>query len=204
MWKRIAIAVIASALSARAEPLDRIAVTIGTHVITESAVILDLRVGAFVDQIPVDLSPAAKRRAAERLTDLALILREAEESRLTLPSAEDAMAAVNLVKKQFDGEAAYRAELTRCEIKEEDLSAQYLAGMVARTFSEMRFRPAIQIPEADLRAYYERVKDGVSFEASRDEIERLLTAQRTEEELDAWLKSARAAAGVQFREKVFQ
>src|ERR1700733_8079923 len=74
--------------SIRAETLDRIAVSIGREVITESQVILDLRVAAFLDRKPVDLSGPAKRQAAERLVDQILILREAVDSHVTLPSTE--------------------------------------------------------------------------------------------------------------------
>src|SRR3984885_8109581 len=74
--------------SLQAETLDRIAVSIGREVITESQVILDLRVAAFLDRKPVDLSGPAKRQAAERLVDQILILREAVDSHVTLPSTE--------------------------------------------------------------------------------------------------------------------
>ena len=61
--------------------LDRIAVTVGKQVITESDVIRDVRVAAFLDQKPVDLSGAEKRKAADRLVDQYLILQEAAFSR---------------------------------------------------------------------------------------------------------------------------
>ena len=44
--------------------LDRIAVTVEKQVITESDVIRYLRVAAFLDDKPVDLSGPAKRTAA--------------------------------------------------------------------------------------------------------------------------------------------
>src|SRR5690349_15371603 len=82
----LGLTVVASA--SLAETLDRIAVSVGQEVITESRVILDLRVAAFLDQKPVDLSAAAKRQSAARLVDQLLILREAVESHVTLPSVE--------------------------------------------------------------------------------------------------------------------
>src|SRR5437899_3021245 len=58
-------------------PIDRIAVSVGNQVITESELITDLRVTAFLDRRPVDLSSAAKRKSADRLVDQVLILKEA-------------------------------------------------------------------------------------------------------------------------------
>ena len=75
-------------------------------VITESQVILDLRVAAFLERKPVDLSGAAKRQSAERLVDQLLILREAVDSHVTLPSTE---ATAGLVAP-YAAESDYRAE----------------------------------------------------------------------------------------------
>jgi hypothetical protein len=197
------IAMLCGAL-AQAEPLDRIAVTVGNQVITESALILDLRVGAFLDRGPVDLSAAAKRRAAERLIDQALILREATESHLALPTEQTAAALLNSLKEQFGPPSEYQAALKRYGIEESDVTAQLLAGLIGITFTDLRFRPAVQIPEEDLRAYFNRLTDGGSFEDSRTQIEELLTRERTTETLDQWLVTARAATRVQFREQVFR
>ena len=62
---------------AQAGILDRIAVTVGRQVITESDVDRDLRVAAFLDRKPIDLSGEQKRKAADRLVDQLLILQEA-------------------------------------------------------------------------------------------------------------------------------
>ena len=90
----------------RAEVLDRIAVSVNQQVITESDLIRDLRVDAFIDQKPVNLSPDARREAAQRLVDQILILKEAEESHLTLASPEDATKLVEQEKSKYSPGAA--------------------------------------------------------------------------------------------------
>lgn len=200
--RTVAILALSAAL-AQAEPLDRIAVTVGTQVITESAVILDLRVGAFLDRAPVDLSGTAKRRAAERLVDQALILREATDSHLALPTAQNATALLNSVREQY-GPQEFQSALKRYGIEEADVAAQLLAGLTGLTFTDLRFRPAIQISEEELRAYFGTLPDAGSFEDSRDRIEEFLTRQRTIDALDQWLITARSTARIQFREQVFQ
>jgi hypothetical protein len=189
---------------AHAEPLDRIAVTIGNHVITESELILDLRVGAFLDRAPVDLSPAARRRSAERLVDQFLILREATESHLKLPTEEDAITLLSTIKAEYGTLTDYRAALKSYGIEERDVVAQLLAGLIGITFTDLRFRPAIQVSEEDLRAYYAKLKLTASFEDSREQLEELITRQRTTEALDQWLATTRATTRIEYREQAFQ
>ena len=92
-----------SAGSAWGAVLDRIAVTVGRQVITESDVILDLRVDAFLDQKPVDISGDQKRRAADRLVDQMLILTEATLSRVPLATEEDGGANVAACENAIPG-----------------------------------------------------------------------------------------------------
>jgi hypothetical protein len=205
MRSRAAIAILLAAFAAQAEPLDRIAVTVGNQVITESALILDLRVSGFLDRAPVDLGPAAKRRSAERLTDQVLILREATESHLVLPTGVDTLIAD--LRMQYGSD--YQPALKRYGIQESDVAAQLLSGLIGLIFTDLRFRPAVQIPEEDLRAYYTKLGgetpfDAAGFEASRNTIEEVLRRQRTAEALDQWLATARTGARVQFREAVFR
>ena len=202
----VAVLVLAHA-SAWAETLDRIAVSVGTEVITESQVILDLRVAAFLEHKPLELSGAAKRQSAQRLVDQLLVLREAADSHVTLPSTE---AAAGLVAP-YKAESGYQADLDRYGISERDLAAHLLAGLRMLTFTDLRFRPDVQISPEDVRSYYDNLAKQPSsaagplpsFDESRDQIEKLLLEQRVIEALDKWLATARAAARVQYREKVF-
>ena len=125
----------------------------GREVITESEVILDLRVAAFMDRKPVDLSGAAKREAAERLVDHLLIVREALDSHLTLPSTE---AAAGLVAP-YAAESDYKASLERYGISERDLGAHLLGGLRISVFTDLRFRPDVQVSPDDVRSYYDKI-----------------------------------------------
>ncbi|HLH45094.1 MAG TPA: hypothetical protein VKV74_19045 [Bryobacteraceae bacterium] len=200
-------------LLARSEVLDRIAVTIGSQVIAESDVIRELRVDAFLDGKAVDLSPEAKRKAAERLVDQILILQEVEESHVTLASAEDAAKMVQQEKSKFAGEEEYRAALAKYQIAEKDLSEHLLNGLRELRFTDLRFRPVVQLSDADLRSYYDKLAAGwrnagrasiPTFEESRAQVEQLLTEQRTMAALDQWLETARAAKAIRYREDAFK
>jgi hypothetical protein len=198
------VAILCSAFTVQAQLLDRIAVSVDKQVITESAILLDRRVGAFLDGVPVDLSGPAKRKSAERLVDQMLILREAAESRIALPTAQNAAALLKQVKEQRGSEESFQQALKEYGITEANLTEQLLSGLIAYTFSDLRFRPSVQISDEDIRVFLEKMTDGALLEAPREDVEELLIRQRTEDALDDWLKMARAAARIQYREAVFQ
>jgi len=191
-----------------ADTLDRIAVTVGKEVITESQIVMDLEVIAFLDHKAADLSAAAKRASAERLVDQVLILREAEESHVTLPSTE---AAKGLVAP-YAAESGYQADLQRYGISGAALAAHLLAGLRTLAFTNLRFRPDVTISDDEIKAYYDKlVRQPASaagpvpsLEDSRDQIEKILAEQKVLEALDQWLVMARAAARIQYRDKAFQ
>ena len=199
---------LAVAAASSAEILDRIAVTVGKQVISESAILLDLRVSAFLDSKPVDLSPAAKRRAAGRLVDQILILQEAADSHVTLQVDQDVEKMLGQVKTQYGGD--YQAALARYGVTEKDVTAQLAMGLRTLEFTDLRFRPEVQISEQDLRTYYdkfaanlrEKKADVPPFESSRDQIQELLTDQRLTEALDRWLAMTRNQTDIVYRPQV--
>jgi len=74
-------------------------------------------------------------------------------------------------------------------------------------FIEYRFRPGIQIPAADVQAYYrqqvsEWQQKGTqpipSLEESRDQIEEILTQKRIDEALDQWIKDTRSQVTITY------
>lgn len=199
------------AACAQATILDRIAVTVGKQVITESDVLRDLRVAAFLDHKPVDLSAGEKRKAADRLVDQLLILQEAAFSRVPLPSQADALKMIEPVKAQYG--AGYAAALRSYQISEQDVIEHLLAGLRAMRYTELRFRPEVQFSDDDLRDLYRTLvqqwkQKGVAqiptFETSRDQLEKLLTEQRTTEALDRWLAAQRTETRIVYRSEAFQ
>jgi len=199
-------------LGVRAEVLDRIAVTVGKQVIAESEVVNDVRISAFLDRKPLVLSSDVKRKAAERLVDQVLILREATESRVALPGDAEAARLLAQVKSQYTSEAEYQSALVEYNITEAELSAHLLAGLRTLSFTELRFRPEIQVSDDDLREFYQLFAAGMkrpdtgqppTFEESRDQVQKLLVDQKVIEALDAWLSSTRTQVGVEYRDKVF-
>ncbi len=208
----ISMAIIASAVSA-GEILDRIAVTVGKQVITEGDVLNDLRVSAFIDRTALNLSGAEKRKAADRLVDQILILQEASFSRIPLPAQNDAAKMLADVRAQYSSQDEYEAAMKRYGVTEGEVANYLLAGYRALRFTDLRFRPEIEITDADVHDYYNtlveqwRAKGETkipTLEQSRDDVEKLLVVQRTSQALDRWLGSQRNQTQILYREQVFK
>jgi hypothetical protein len=197
----------------RAEILDRIAVTVGKYVITESDVLRELRIEAFLDRKPPSFSGEDKRKAADRIVDQHLVLQEAATSHLTLASVPEAQELVEQLKAQFPGKAEYQSALTKYQITGQELEDHMLAGLRTSRLTDLRFRPEVQIRDEELRDYYNtRVAEWrkanaaeiPTYEASHDQLEKLLTEERVMQALDRWLGTARNDTQILYREPVFK
>jgi len=210
---KIAAILVCLGMAAFADVFDRIAVTAGTHVIAESEVLFDLRIAAFLDQKPVDLSGEQKRKAAARLVDQFLIVEEAKFSHLAMPSTADGEELLGQVKSQYASDAEYRAALALHGLTEAEVVAQLVIGLTTSRFTDLRFRPEVQLSEEDLRDFYEGLVQQwkrenrtaiPAFEESRSTVERLMTEQRTLQALDRWLGATRTSLRIVYREEVFK
>jgi hypothetical protein len=198
------LALLLAAICARAETLDRIAVTVGRHVISERDILEDMRVSAFIDSKALNFSAALKRQAAERLVDQYLVLEDATATRVPPPPAADVAALLTPIKARYASDQEYRAALAQAQISETELSEQLLAGLRMLRYTDLRFRPEVQLSEETLRTYYNKANPPQTFAASRGAIEKLLTDQQTMQALDRWLEMTRSETAVVYREGAFQ
>jgi hypothetical protein len=210
---RSVLAALLLSAAAHGDVLDRIAVTVGKHVITEGDILLDLRITAFLDQKPADFSGDQKRKSADRLVDQYLLLQEASTSRQALPTEADAQQLLDQVKALYATETEYRATLASHQVTEAQLSDHLLKGIRALRFTDLRFRPEVQLTDEDLHEYYDSMAvqwrranpaQVPTFEASRDQIEKLLTDQRVTQALDRWLGTTRSETQILYKESVFK
>src|SRR5262249_35873538 len=142
-----------------------------------------------------------------------LILQELNFSRLKIAAEEDAAAALDATKKQYGTDADYRAALLRYHISESDVLDHLLAGVRSLRFTDLRFRPEIEITDDDLRDAYDQLTASArakgdakipAFDDSRDDLTKLLVAQRLTQALDRWLGSQRTQTEILYREAVFR
>jgi hypothetical protein len=196
---------------ARGETLDRIAVTVGRHVISEQDILQDIRLSAFIDSRQPAFSAEQKRKAADLLIDQYLVLQEATLTRTPMPSAADAAAILAPIKARYASDQEYRSALAESRISDAELAEHLLAGLRMLRYTDLRFRPEVEISDEALRAYYDKftaspgnTSTHPTFEASREEIEKLLTEQQTMQALDRWLSMARGETAIVYRGVAFK
>jgi len=187
--------------------IDRIAVTVAKQVITESQIDDEIRVTAFLNREKSDLSAAARKEASARLIEQALIRREMDLSRYPLPELADAGEALQSIKAMYPSETAFEEALSSYRISIDDLTHRLWCQLTLLRFIDYRFRPGIQIPPADVQAYYRQQVSQwqakgthpiPTLEESRDKIEEILTQQRIDRDLDRWLTDTQKQVSISY------
>ena len=181
--------------------IDRIAVSVGSQVITLRDVEREVRVTAFLDAVQPVLSASNKRATADRMVEEKLIRQEMETSHFPLPAAAEVQPMLDRLKKNFPSEADYQRALAQYGITESDVRDQLLRMLTLQEFLSLRFRPGVQVADQDIRDYFDRTVapaaraahpgQPVELKDYRTQIEEKLTGERADQELDNWLKEAR-------------
>ena len=184
----------------QAEIVDRIAATVAKQVIAESEVMEELRVTAFLEALPADASPDAKRKALDRLIDQNLMRREIVFTRFPLPSQSDLDPLYKQVLERFPARAAYLAELARYGLTDSDIRAHLQWQLMTLRFIEYRFQHGVQLNEADIQREYdgfvrkwreEKHTDPPPFDQVHADMEKLARQALVDSALDRWLGEVR-------------
>lgn len=186
---------IAAAVSLHAEVVvDRIAALVGRTVITDSMVRRALRAQAMMAREPLAETPENWEKTRSRLIEQALIRTEISVSRYPQAQPDEVRAALDQVRTQFGGPAPFVNVLNSYMLDQKDL-AEILGWQITfGRFLAYRFRPAVQINDADLRKFYETWKPPgpkPAFEESRERLESEYIIAESDKLLDRWLRESR-------------
>jgi parvulin-like peptidyl-prolyl isomerase len=188
---RTALLILALATAALAQVVDRVAVVVGKTVITESEVAQEARIEEFLNQAPLDLGPAARKQAAERLVDQQLVRNEMKVGAYTEPKPDEVETMLrNFRQERFPGDEEFHAALAKYGITEDQLKQHLGWQLSAIRFTDSRFgkAPGATATEAN------RVKTDGTIPEPAD----------IDKQFDAWLKQARSETKVQFKQGAFQ
>ncbi|MFN7919891.1 MAG: hypothetical protein U0Q16_07330 [Bryobacteraceae bacterium] len=195
-----------------AEVVDRTAVIVDRDVITTSAIDEQLRISAFLDSKPLDLTPANRRRMAERMVEQVLIRREMRASHYAMPAVEEADKWMAQLEKERADFAQQRAAYG---VSQKALRTNLLLQLASLRFIELRFRPGTSVTDGEIEIQYrdeyvpewqKKNPGGTAPELDevREEIEAGLVQKRVDQALDQWLGQARGQAKVEFLPEAFQ
>jgi hypothetical protein len=191
--------------------VDRIAVTVGNQVITQTEILREIALTAFLNGEQPSFTAENKRKAADQLVEQKLIHKEMDMGHY--PEASDDQAKELLVKtaKNLGGEEEMKRRLIANGLTEDDLEKHLLWQLTLARFIDLRFRPAIQVTAQDVLEYYRKEvvpkqKPGqpVRLADVRDLIMETLMAQRADQQVAEWMKHAKATTRIDYKKGAFE
>jgi len=197
----------------RGEIIDRIAVSVGNQVITEGQIDQEIRLTAFLNHEKLNLSVDERKKATGRLIEQALVKRDMDLSRYPLPAPSEVNASLHDLKLTYAPESRYQQTLQEYGIAEDALMRRLSWQLTLLRFVDYRFRPGIQIPEADVKTYYDQqltswkqqgIESLPTLEDSRAKIEEILTQERIDQALDAWLVETRKQVTINYLDEALK
>jgi parvulin-like peptidyl-prolyl isomerase len=214
MAARWILALLLGCLPAGSVVIDRIAVIVDKHAIKSSDIDRDLRVTAFLNREPLNLSSDAKHKAAERLIEQTVIRDEMEKGGYSQSSAGDVDGMIKrILEERFGGSDARLAqELSHYGLTEQQLRLQLQWQLDVLKFMEERFRPGVLVTDEEVRDYYNQHQaelarqypQAKTYEAMAPAIRASLEGTRASQDFDQWLTDARKRDRIVYRQEAFQ
>src|SRR6185369_3573196 len=169
---------IAAALFCCALPaavVDRVAVVVGKIVITESEVLQEIRLTAFMNEQPLDFGSQPRREAAERLVDQQLLRSEMEIGNYPEPPPAETEALMRKFREEhYPGATAFQDALEKYGLTDQQVKQHLAWQLKTLRFTDLRFRP-LETNAAD------RTVEGA------DRVVAGAAPSTVDQEMDAWL-----------------
>jgi hypothetical protein len=190
--------------------IDRIAIIVGNSIVKDSDIDRDIRVASFENNVPLDQSSAARKKAASRLIDQIFIRREIDVGDYPAATLENVDQQLDALKKdRFKTESAYLQALRRYGLTELELRTQLQWQLTVLRFVDIRFKPAVLVADDDIAKYYRdhlavlrRENPGkYSLDDLRQKIRETLEAERINQQFFAWLDDQRKESKIQYLEE---
>jgi parvulin-like peptidyl-prolyl isomerase len=203
----VLLALLAVVSGRASDVIDRVVATVNGRVILQSDWDDAVCYEAFAEARPLDQVTRADRKAAlDRLIDQEL-LREQMPATEIRATAEEIQERVQEIRQKYSGtdEAAWRALLQRYGLTEKELEARVALQLGVMRLVDARLRPTIQIDSRSIESYYQetlipQLRQAGSKEVPLAEvtpkIKELLTQQKMNQLLMAWLQNLRAESDI--------
>jgi hypothetical protein len=207
----VAVVAILTMLPARAaEVLDRIVATVNGHIILQSDWDDAVRYEAFVDGRSLDqLSAAARKDALDRLIDQELLREQMLSSEFQHATDQEVTQRVQEIRQQYaeaQSEQAWSNVLHRYGLTEGGVQHHVALQLDLLRLVDARLRPNVNIDSKTIESYYNQellpqlrqsgAKEVPLAEVS-PRIKELLTQQKVNQLLVAWLQNLRSGSEIQ-------
>ncbi len=188
------------------QPVDQIAAVVDTHVITLSDLLWTIRYRGL--EVPDE--PDARRdfllQVLGQLVEQEQIAREAAQTPGVHVTDEDVQARLAAYRSQFPSEEVYQARLRAIEMTEADLRQLVSRQLAVLQFVKVRFEPFIIVLPDQIQEYYDQElvpelerggQQPPPLEVVEEQIRQVLTLERTNAEVDTWVRNAGRKADVE-------
>src|SRR6185437_14790391 len=121
-----------------------------------------IRLAAFQNgQLP-EFTDKTRRDAAQRLVDLKLVEREMDLGHYVRATPEKSKALMDAFTAEHfhSSPEALRIALSTMNLTTDDLLAEFAEQADLLSFTTLRFRPAVDVSEQDIEAYYHSRMEG--------------------------------------------
>jgi SurA-like N-terminal domain len=203
-------ALFAITLPARAgDVLDRIVATVNNHIILQSEWQDAVRYEAFVSGRALDQVNFADRKAAlDHLIDQELLREQMRSSGFPHASSEEVQNTIQEIRKRYataESEAQWQAALQRYGLTESELKKRVTLQVDLMGLVDARLRPNVIIDSKSIESYYNQEllpqlrqsgAEQVPLAEVTPKIKELLTQQKMNQMLVAWLQDLRSGSRI--------
>jgi peptidyl-prolyl cis-trans isomerase SurA len=192
-----------------ADIVDRIVATVNGHIILQSDWEDALRFEAFTSNRSLDQLTIEDRKASlDRLIDQELLREQMHSADFVHTTGEEVNDRIAEIRKQYslaENEPGWRDALARCGLTDNELRQRISSELDALRLVDARLRPSVDIDSKSIESYYNREllpqlrQSGAKEVALTDvtpKIKELLTEQKVNELLLAWLQNLRAGSRI--------
>lgn len=199
----------ATSLAFTGEIVDRILATVNGHVILQSDWEDALCYQAFVSGRSLDQLTAEDRKGAlDRLIDQELLREQMQSSDFPHATQQEIDLRISDVRNQYPEagtNSAWQALLVRYGLTESELKSRVALELDLLRLVDARLRPSVQIDSKSIESYYnqqllpqlrEKGAREVPLSEVTPKIRELLTQQKLNQLLTAWLQNLRASSEI--------
>jgi peptidyl-prolyl cis-trans isomerase SurA len=189
--------------------LDRIVATVNGHIILQSDWDDALRCQAFEDGRALDQLPPSEHKAAlDRLIDQELLREQIHSATFQHASEQEVAQRIEDIRREYPEAATpqgWQALLSRNGLTEQDLKEHVAQQIDLMRLVDARLRPKVSVDSKSIESYYNQqllpqLRQSGAKEVPLAEvtpkIKELLTQQRMNELLVAWLQNLRSGSEI--------
>jgi len=201
---------LAISMPARAgDVLDRIVATVNNHIILQSEWQDAVRYEAFVAGRPLDqVQPGDRKAALDHLIDQELLREQMRSSGFPHASSDEVEKSIQEIRKRYAGaenDSVWEAALARYKLTEQELKKRVALQTDLMGLVDARLRPNVVIDSKSIESYYNQEllpklrqsgAEQVPLAEVTPKIKELLTQQKMNQMLVAWLQDLRSGSQI--------